>query len=128
LQLRAGTPLPSCGIDLRRHSSPGYAGTAALVPNGIRHGIYRGKVAHRTDKPEISNFDIGAGQAMEDLKAKLEKLLSDAEDCELIARLAADAQKRELFRRLAADLRAMARDVEAVIARRLAEGKNPLAP
>jgi hypothetical protein len=56
---------------------------------------------------------------MEDLKAKLEKLLSEAEDCELIGKLAADQKKRELFTRLAADLRTMARDVEAVIAARL---------
>ena len=61
---------------------------------------------------------------MEDLKAKVEKLLSDADDCELIGKLAADAKKRELFTRLAADLRTMARDVEAVIAGRLAEGKK----
>jgi hypothetical protein len=53
---------------------------------------------------------------MEDLSAKLEKLLIEAEDCDLIGRLATDPDKRELFERLAADLRAMARDIEAVIA------------
>ena len=33
---------------------------------------------------------------MEDLSAKLEKLLIEAEDCELIGRLATDLSKREL--------------------------------
>jgi hypothetical protein len=53
---------------------------------------------------------------MQDLREKLEKLLTEAEDCDLIGRLATDKQKRELFKRLAADLRAMAHDIEAVIA------------
>ena len=55
---------------------------------------------------------------MQDLKAKLEKLLIEAEDCELIGRLATDIHKRELFLRLAFDLRAMARDIETMIATR----------
>jgi hypothetical protein len=54
---------------------------------------------------------------MKDLRGKLEKLLTEAEDCELIARLATDLKKRELFARLAADLRSMARDIEAMIAK-----------
>ncbi len=53
---------------------------------------------------------------MEDLSAKLEKLLMDAEDCDLIGRLASDPKKRELFEKLAADLRAIARDIQLVIA------------
>ena len=53
---------------------------------------------------------------MQDLKAKLEKLRTEAEDCELIGRLATDIHKRELFLRLAVDLRGMARDIEAMIA------------
>ena len=53
---------------------------------------------------------------MEDLKSKLEKLLSEAEDCELIGRLATDPNKRELFKKLANDLRAMANDIRVVIA------------
>jgi hypothetical protein len=40
---------------------------------------------------------------MKDLTAQLEKLLTDAEDCELIAKLATAADKRELFQTLAAD-------------------------
>ncbi len=55
---------------------------------------------------------------MEDLRAKLEKLLTEAEDCELIGRLANDIRKRELFTRLATDLRKMASDVDAVIRER----------
>ena len=55
---------------------------------------------------------------MQDLKAKLEKLRSEADDCELIARLANDIHKRELLLRLAVDLRTMARDIEIVIAAR----------
>jgi hypothetical protein len=55
---------------------------------------------------------------MEDLSTKLEKLLMDAEDCDLIGRLAADRNKRELFEKLAADLRAIARDIQVVIAGR----------
>ena len=53
---------------------------------------------------------------MEDLQARLEKLLTDAEDCALIGKLATDARKRDLFNRLATDLRAMALDVRAMIA------------
>jgi hypothetical protein len=44
------------------------------------------------------------------------KLLTDAGDCALIAKLAADAAKRDLFNRLATDLRGMALDVQAMIA------------
>jgi hypothetical protein len=52
---------------------------------------------------------------VEDLKATLEKLLTDAEDCAVIGKLATDEKKRELFNRLATDLRSMARDVEAAM-------------
>jgi hypothetical protein len=55
---------------------------------------------------------------MQDLSARLEKLLTEAEDCELIGRLATDLRKRALFAKLAADLRALARDIEAVMAAR----------
>lgn len=49
------------------------------------------------------------------LRVKLEKLLVEAEDCDLIGKLATDPQKRELFKKLATDLRSMARDIEAKI-------------
>jgi hypothetical protein len=55
---------------------------------------------------------------MEDLSAKLEKLLNEAEDCELIGKLASDLNKRALFKKLAVDLRAMAHDIQTVIAGR----------
>jgi hypothetical protein len=52
---------------------------------------------------------------MEDINAKLAKFLSDAEDCDLIAKLAVDQGKRDTFRHLAQRLRQMAEDVRAVI-------------
>jgi hypothetical protein len=58
---------------------------------------------------------------VEDLQKRLEKLLADAEDCALIARLALDLKKRDLFNRLATDLRGMAVDVEAMIALKRAD-------
>ena len=54
---------------------------------------------------------------MQDLKDKLEKLLIEAEDCELIGRLAADPIKRELLKKLARDLRGMAGDIGDMIAK-----------
>lgn len=53
---------------------------------------------------------------MEDLKAKLEKYLTDAEDCDLIARLATDPNKRLTFKRLAIQLRAMADEIRRTMA------------
>jgi hypothetical protein len=55
------------------------------------------------------------GPGMEDLRAKLENLLTEAEDCELISRLATDVRKRELFKKLAVDLRALAHDIQSMI-------------
>jgi SepF-like predicted cell division protein (DUF552 family) len=57
---------------------------------------------------------------MKDLQAKLEKLLLDAEDCDLIARLATDRAKRETFARIAKQLRGMADELKADIAVRCA--------
>lgn len=48
---------------------------------------------------------------MQDHHEKLEKLLLEAEDCELIAKMAVDIKKRAFFAKLAVDLRAMARDI-----------------
>jgi hypothetical protein len=61
---------------------------------------------------------------MEDLLAKLEKLLLEAEDCELIAKLATDIKKRAFFAKLAIQLKAMARDVDHVIALRATVNDN----
>ena len=58
---------------------------------------------------------------MEDLQARLEKLLTDAEDCALIGELATESRKRDFFNRLAADLRGMAFDVRAMVALKRAE-------
>lgn len=52
---------------------------------------------------------------MQDLKNRLEKLLVEAEDCDLIASLAADQVKRRTFKNLANQLRQMAAEVGAVI-------------
>ena len=52
---------------------------------------------------------------MEDLKAQLEKLRTEAEECWLISKLATNRQKQELFARLAAQLRQMANDIESEI-------------
>ena len=60
---------------------------------------------------------------MKDLKAELEKLLTNAEDCTLIARLATDTNKRETFARIAKQLREMAAELQAdITARSVAEG------
>lgn len=53
---------------------------------------------------------------MEDLQARFEQLLTDAEECALIGKLATDTRKRDLFNRLATDLRDMAFDVQAMMA------------
>jgi hypothetical protein len=52
---------------------------------------------------------------MQDLQAKLEKLLLEAEDCELIATFATDIKKRVFFANLAVQLRALARDLDTAI-------------
>jgi hypothetical protein len=49
------------------------------------------------------------------------KLLTEAEDCELIGKLATDLKKRELFAKLATDLRSMAQDIQAMISTRKQE-------
>ena len=55
---------------------------------------------------------------MQDLHSKLERLLLDAEDCELIAKLATDINKRAFFAKLSVQLKATARDIEAITAAR----------
>lgn len=55
---------------------------------------------------------------MQDLKDRLDKLLADAADCELIGNLAHDISKRATFRRLAEQFHAMADEVRAEIAQR----------
>ncbi|HET7885274.1 MAG TPA: hypothetical protein VFL62_03510 [Bradyrhizobium sp.] len=59
---------------------------------------------------------------MQDMRAHLEKLRTDAADCALIRDLATDPVKRELFSRLAAHLGALAGDIEAVMASKAGAG------
>jgi hypothetical protein len=55
---------------------------------------------------------------MEDLKSKLDKLIADAAECDLIANLAMEADKRDAFRDLAVQYRKMADAIRTVIAER----------
>ncbi len=55
---------------------------------------------------------------MEELKAKLEKLMADAAECDLIANLASEDDKRRTFRDLAAQYRVMADAIRKTIADR----------
>jgi len=59
---------------------------------------------------------------MQDVKARYEKLITDAADCELIANLATDPAKREAFQQLARQARRMADEFAAEIAAR--EGRD----
>jgi hypothetical protein len=53
---------------------------------------------------------------MQDMKAHLEKLRVEAEECELISKLATNATKKQLFAKLAAHHRALADEVEKAMA------------
>jgi hypothetical protein len=64
---------------------------------------------------------------MQDHHAKLEKLLAEAEDCELIAKLATDVKKRAYFAKLAVQLKALARDVQQTMAERAKANDNDAA-
>jgi hypothetical protein len=57
-----------------------------------------------------------------ELKNRMEKLLADAADCDLIAGLAADIRKRATFRRMAEQFRTMATELKREIA--AAEGRS----
>jgi len=61
---------------------------------------------------------------MQDMKAHLEKLRSDAAECALIRDLATDPEKRALFTRLAEHLGTLASEVEAAIAVKLIGGEG----
>jgi hypothetical protein len=60
---------------------------------------------------------------MQDLKAHLEKLRCDAEECSFISQLATDSNKKELFARLADHLSVLASEVERAIAAKLTDGQ-----
>jgi hypothetical protein len=51
---------------------------------------------------------------LKDIRARIEKLLIDAEDCALIGKLAMGHEQREVFKKLAEDYRKMARELEAI--------------
>ena len=53
---------------------------------------------------------------MKDMQAQLEKLRTQAAECEMIRDLATDTQKRELFARLAAHFKVLAAEIERAIA------------
>jgi hypothetical protein len=61
---------------------------------------------------------------MQDMKAHLEKLRTDAAECALIRDLATDPSKRELFARLAEHLATLAGEIEAVIAAKLGAAED----
>lgn len=65
--------------------------------------------------------------AMQDLKARLEKLLADADDCELISNLSTDLKKRAAFARLASQYKEMAESVRREIEAR-ATGRGDVSP
>jgi hypothetical protein len=52
---------------------------------------------------------------MQNLQAKIEKLLLEAEDCTLISKLADNPTKRAAFAKLALQLRKLARNTQAEI-------------
>ena len=53
---------------------------------------------------------------MQDIKQRIEKLSTDAEECQLISRLATNKAKREAFEALAEQYRQMAKDLEDLVA------------
>ncbi|MGY4259783.1 hypothetical protein ACVI1L_006851 [Bradyrhizobium sp. USDA 4516] len=59
---------------------------------------------------------------MKDMQAHLEKLRTEAEECELISKLATNASKKELFAKMAAHHKALADEVErAMLDRKIEE-------
>ncbi len=52
---------------------------------------------------------------MQDFQTKIEQLLLEAEDCELIAKLATDVKKRAHFARLSVRLKALAREMQSAV-------------
>lgn len=53
---------------------------------------------------------------MKDLQARVEKLLTEAAECDVVAGLATEVKKRELFERLARDYRETAAAVKKIVA------------
>lgn len=61
---------------------------------------------------------------MKDMEAHLEKLRTDAAECQLISNLATDKDKQALFARLAEHLTNLALEVEQAIAQVLKSNGN----
>jgi hypothetical protein len=59
---------------------------------------------------------------MQDLQSRMDKLLADAADCELIGNLAPDTSKRVAFYRLAEQYKAMAERIKDEIETRKLKG------
>jgi hypothetical protein len=59
---------------------------------------------------------------MQDMRAHLEKLLNEAEECSLISKVATDKQKRELFAKLSEHLKLLADHVTITMKLRDASG------
>lgn len=53
---------------------------------------------------------------MKDLQARVEKLLTEAAECDVVAGLATEVKERELFERLARDYRETAAEVKKIVA------------
>ena len=51
---------------------------------------------------------------MKDIRTRIEKLLTDAAECDLISKLATMREKRDAFQKLAYEYRKMARELETI--------------
>lgn len=65
--------------------------------------------------PAFKRMLFPEGNEMKDMKAQLEKLLTEASECSLIAKLASDKAKRELFAKLAEHYTVLAAEVRKAI-------------
>lgn len=74
--------------------------------------------------PPVQPENSVSDSLMHDLQARLEKLIADAADCEIIGNLAADVAKRATFRRLAEQYREMAERIRAEIDARKLQGEG----
>lgn len=61
---------------------------------------------------------------MHEMRAHLEKLRSDAQDCALVSQHATDLHKRELFARLSEHLSRLAAEVERAMVQQDAENQR----
>jgi hypothetical protein len=92
---------------------------ATAIEYGQSQPAFRLRSVCRGQRPwHEPQCEVRLSQQLAEVRAKLEKLLTEAEDCELIGMLATDVKKRELFKKLAVDLRAMAHDIQSMIGAR----------